>query len=296
MKRTISCLCITLMVAIIITACGGTTKEQREKADQLIESAHKLKNYERMLALADSLEQTGSLSPEKADFWRGYAYDRTKQPEKAIASWQKAMEASVAQDDGDMDTYAKAASRLANLLAIKGDYKGALEMAEPAAKRLETLKRDTTSDYENLILSINLCRVSVGGSDAEIEDGFDQTYERFMENIQKNRSDASYKSAIAGLINIAYFCIQVKKYKYALYYTRNFGELLAEYEQRQGVSADYIDRQLGRYDIYKAMALKGLGQKEEADQVFEAYQETKFSQTPEGQTLADDYRSDGGQY
>ena len=282
------------MMTLLASACGGgSTKEERQRADQLMESTHKSKQYDRMLSLADSLQQSGSLSAVKADYWRGYACDRLKQFDKAEAYWKQTMaEAQQSDSEEDREYFVKAASRLANILCIRGDYEGTLQMAEPVVAELEAEQRDTTSDYENLLVYVNCCRAVMGGSEEEIEDGFDRAYEKHMENIQKNRNDVSYKNAIAGLINIAYYCVKFKKYKYALSYTRHFGDLLAEYEQREGVSADYIDRQLGRYDIYKAMALKGLGRTEEAGQVFQAFQDTRFSKTPEGVALADDFLSE----
>mgnify|MGYP002861109626 CR=1 FL=1 len=194
---------------------------------------------------------------------RTYAYDRLKQTDKAEASWRQAMELTRDAEKGDDDAiYVKSASHLANLLCVNGDYEGTIQLAAPIITRLEEQKRDTTSDYENLLIYVTCCKAAVGGgTDEEIEAGFEEAYARHQEYIKKNRNDTSYKNAIAGLINIAYYCVKFKKYKYALTYTRNFGELLGEYEQREGVSADYIDRQLGRYDIYKAMALQGLGEK-----------------------------------
>ena len=292
MKRNKLWMVAAAALIMMLTACGHVTKEQKEQADQTMEAIRQSKEYDKMLLMADSLESLKWLSAAKAYYWRGYASDRLKDKEKAAEYWTKAMEAAdQSRDKGDQEIYVKAASRLANLLCIKGDYEGTLRVAQPVAKRLEEEKRDTTSDYENLLIYIGCCQAVMGESVQEAENNFDRAYKNHMENIERNHSDEAYKNAIAGLINIAYYCVFAKNYKYALYYTRHFGELLGEYEQRPGVSADYIDRQLGRYDIYKAQALKGLGKLEEAAEVFEAYQETRFSQTPEGQSLAEDYLS-----
>ena len=123
----------------------------------------------------------------------------------------------------------------------------------------------------------------------ESKHGFFRAYNKHLENIKKKRSDAAYKDAIAGLINVAFYCVKAEKYQDALYYTRYFGELLAEYELRPDVNPEYIDRQIGRYDIYKAQALRGLGKKEEAAETFEAFQTTEFSTTAEGLSLAEEY-------
>jgi len=279
------------MTALILAAChNGVSDEEREQAKQMIDQARQQKQYDRILLLSDSLEKIGCLSQARACYWRGYAHDRLKQHEQAESEWRKAIDLALKSEDAkDMDIYARAASYLANLLCVKGDYEGTLRLAEPVVEVLDTLKCDTTSDYENLLIYINCSRAALGGSDKEIEEGFERATDKHLENIKKNRTDASYKNAIAGLINIAYNCVTFKKYKYALSYTRDFGELLAEYEQREGVSAEYVDRQLGRYDIYKAMALAGLGQQKEADEVFKAYLETNYSKTLEGQKMAEDY-------
>ena len=56
--------------ALMITACGDSSqKEQRAKVDQMMEAAHRAKDYEKLLTLSDSLEKAGSLSPVKANAW-----------------------------------------------------------------------------------------------------------------------------------------------------------------------------------------------------------------------------------
>jgi hypothetical protein len=43
--------------------------------------------------------------------------------------------------------------------------------------------------------------------------------------------------------------------------------LLSQYQQRQGTDPGYVDKQLGRFNIYKAIALNGMGKEDEAKQV-----------------------------
>ena len=274
------------VVALMLAACGHHSQE----ADQMMEAAYQSKNYDRLLTLADSLETAGSLSQAKACYWRGYAFDRLKQQEKAEQQWRKAM-ALTEQSGGDDDVavYVKSASRLANLLTIKGDYKGTLQMAVPATERLSELKCDTTSDYVNLLIYVGCCQAALGDSKEASDNTFRLALRKHLENIKRNHSDASYKDAIAGLINVAYYCVKVERYEEALLYTSNFCDLLAEYEQHPDVDADYIDKQVGRYTIYKAQALEGIGQKEEAAQTYAAFLETRFSKTPEGLRLAEEY-------
>ena len=85
-----------------------------------------------------------------------------------------------------------------------------------------------------------------------------------MENIETYHNDVVYKDGITGLINIAYDYIYTKKWAEALAWTTRFGQVLSEYEQRPDADADYIDRQLARFDIYNAISLQGLGKADEA--------------------------------
>ena len=281
------------MAAILATACSnGPSKEQSDKAGRMIQTAHKARNFNRLLTLSDSLEKQGCLTQAEAYYWKGYASDRMKKSRMAEFYWKTALEAaSNSTNKEDLDTYAKTASRLANLLSVRGDYKGALKIALPVAQRLEELKCDTTSDYVNLLIYIGCCQESTGNNESDADDLFKRAYQKHKENISKTHSDAAYKDAIAGLINIAYFYNHIQKYQSALTWTGHFGEMLNEYEQHSDANAEYIDKQLARFDIYQAIALEGLDKKEEAAKVYEAFKATQFSKTPEGKINGNEYLS-----
>ena len=282
---------LIIVAAMLTAACSsGPSKEQSAKAGRMIETAHKARDFNRLLTLSDSLEKQGCLTQAEAYYWKGYASDRMKKNRLAEFYWKTALEAaSNSTNKEDLDTYAKTASRLANLLSVRGDYKGALKIALPAAQRLEELKCDSTSDYVNLLIYIGCCQESNGNNESDADDLFKRAYQKHKDNISKTHSDAAYKDAIAGLINIAYFYNYIKKYQSALTWTGHFGEMLNEYEQHSDANAEYIDKQLARFDIYQAIALEGLDKKEEAAKVYEAFKATLFSKTPEGKINGNDY-------
>ena len=280
-----------MTAAMLTAACSsGPSKEQSAKAERMIETAHKARDFNRLMTLADSLVNQGDLSQADAYYWKGYASDRMKKNRMAEFYWKTALETAGNSDSKeDLDTYAKAASRLANLLSVRGDYEGTLKIGLPAAKRLEELKCDTTSDYMNLLIYIGCCQAEVGNGESDAEDLFKRAYQKHKENIDKTHRDAAYKDAIAGLINIAYFYNFTQNYQAALKWTNLFGEMLNEYEQHSDTNAEYIDKQLARFHIYQAIALQGLGKEEEAAKVYEAFKTTQFSKTPEGKINGNDY-------
>ncbi len=290
MKRHFAIVSLTLAAILLVACNSGSSKEQRQIADQAIESAQREKNYNQLMALADSFERDGSLSAAKAYYWRGYASDRMHKQRMAEFYWKTSLQTAANSDDpDDVDIYGRSATRLANLLTVRGEYENALKGAIPAVERLEKLKCDTTSAYMNLLIYIGCCQMGIGREDENTNERFNLAYEKHLANIEQRHDDASYKDAIAGLINIAYACITTENYSQALKWTDRFGKLLGEYEQRQGINASYTDKQLARFDIYKAIAHERLGQHEKANQVYESFLKTDFSKTPEGRINANEY-------
>ncbi len=273
--------------SFLVLSCGNKPSEEEvAKAEQLIEAAHKAKDYQQLMKLADDFEAKGSLTPAKAYYWRGYASDRTNRRRMAEFYYNTALKAAA---DEDLDIYAKAASHLANLMAIRGDYANGLKLATPVVQKLEEQKCDTTSDYVNLLIYIGCCQAGLGTSGEATTDGFDRAYEKHLDNVKKNRTDEAYKSAFAGLINIAYACNYTGQYREALKWNGHLSELLSEYEQRPGVNPAYVDKQQARHNLYQAQALEGLGNTEEAAKAFDAFRATEYAKTPEGRIMANDY-------
>lgn len=291
MKQKNLWMLIIMMTALFATACGsGERKEQSVEADKLIEKAHKAKDYERLMTLADSLSDEGSLSQAKAYYWLGYASDRLNKKRMAEFYWKASLAAvENTGSEEDMDVYAKSASRLANLLTVRGDYVSALRDAIPVVAKLEEEHCDTISDYVNLLIYIGCCQAGIGESGETTYDGFDRAYQKHLDNISKNHTDAAYKDAFAGLINISYALITIKNYESALQWIERFGRLLTDYEQRPDANTDYMDKQLARFNLYKALAYQGLEKKEDAEQAYEAFQTTQFSKIPEGRIMANEY-------
>mgnify|MGYP002621992686 CR=1 FL=1 len=282
-------LAIWTLLALTIAACGGKSGAGT-KADELIDAAYRAKNYHLLLSLADSMQQTGQLSDVKAYYWQGYASDRLMLYRTAEFYWKSAIAAAENSTDAeDLALYAKSASRLANVLSVRGDYESTLKAAEPVVKRLETLGCDTTSDYTNLLIFVGCCKTRFGLPDSTANRYYDQALDMHEDFINRNHSDEAYKNAIAGVINIAYNCNGTSHYEDALRWTDRFGKLISEYEMRQGQNTDYIDKQWARYDIYRAIALEGLQRHEEADSVYRDYLRTQFAQTPEGHIYGADY-------
>ena len=290
MKQTKLWILLVLMTSLLMVACSEEEKKAKiSEADKLIETTQKSKNYNELMKVVDSLEINGKITSTKACYWRGYACDKMKRQRLAEYYWKASIEAAKESTDGDeMTYYAKSASRLANMLSVRGDYEEGLDITTSVANKLESLDCDSTSDYLNILIYIGCCQEGLGTADGNA-DGFTKAYQRHMENIETYHNDVVYKDGITGLINIAYDYIWAKKWQEALLWTERFGQVLSEYEQRPDADAGYIDRQLARHDIYQAIALEGLNRSEEAAKAYEKFLTTKYSNTPKGRIEANDY-------
>jgi len=289
---------LTVASIFALTACtdGKPSEERHARAIQQIQNAYEDRDYQELLRLADSLCTIGELSEPEAYYWQGYACDRTKQMRMAEFYWKTAVaQTSNSTAPEDLAIYAKSASHLANVLGSRGEYDVVLDIIRPVVERLKEQKCDTMSDYNNLVLMIGLCQSRFGLSRDVANESYEQAYQTHLKNIEEHRSDEAYKNAIAGVVNIAYNCNETQSYKDAIQWIDRYGELIQQYEQRNADPV-YVDRQWARYDIYRAIALDGLGKNDEAAKVYEHYLTTQYSQTPEGRIAVNDYLIAAGQW
>ena len=289
-----------IMAAIVAAvSCGGEGASQAEcdKASAMIDKAYRAKDYPALLVLADSLGNRGVLSEGEAYYWQGYASDRMNRKRTAEFYWKTGMAVTAdSESPEDLGTYARTVCRLVNLLTVRGEFESAMKTAVPATERLERLACDTTSDYTNLLIYIGCCQSRLTTDSKQAELNFERAYDMHLNNIESKNTDEAFKNAIAGVINIAYNQNETGHYDDALKWADRFGKLVSRYEETGAADRDYVDKQWGRYSIYRAMALEGLGRRQEAAAVYDEYMRTAFSRTAEGRLLVNDYLEAAGRW
>ena len=284
-QRTIRLLACFTLVIMLVVACGDRKETGLEKntGNGLVLDAYKHKDYPLLFALADSLAKAGAFSETKANYWRGYASDKMNQKRAAEFYWKRASSETVNfKDPEEIDFYAKSASRLANLKCVKGDYEGTMQVAIPAVEKLEELECDTTSDYINLLIFIGCSQSRFAKTEEGTTKNFERAYQKHLEHISKAQSEEAYKSAIAGIVNIAFNYLSIHRYKESLHWCDRYEELLTKYELLPNANKDYLDKQRARQNIYRATALTNLDQPLESYMAYSAFKNTKFSKSAEG--------------
>ena len=276
---------------LVFTGChNGARKSSSSEATNMINMASKAKDYERVLSLADSLEKAGKISKGESNYWQGYADYQMGEREQAKSFWQEAIKVTEnSTDANDLVYYAKSASYLTSQLCRYAEYAAALYTALPVINRLEKIQCDTTSDYTNLLVFAGCCKTYFDKKDSTATDMLERAYRQHIDRIRQNASKTAYRDAMAGIINIAYIWNYVKGYEEGLTWTERMGDLVKEYKELYSDDKDYVDKQWARFLIFRATSLEGVGRHDEAEKAYEEYRQTRFADTREGWTDANDY-------
>ena len=293
-------LVVTVVAALFLSGCGGNSKERerlRREAEDIVNEAYLNRDYPRIIELADSLKSLGSMSEGKAYYWLGYAYDRLMQKRMAELYWKKGIAAvENSTEVEDVKVYAAIVQRLTVLMNVWGEYEAAQEIALPAIEQLEKLGCDTTGDYANLLIYEGCYQNRFGISEAKANEYLAQGYRLHLDLIQRHPYYMYYRDAIIGLGIVCNAYLDIHKYGKAYIWTERLGELIPGYEKVPDGRPDYAERQWSRYYINSAIALEGLGRKDEAAKAYQLFQETSFSRTAEGKILSSNYLGLAGRW
>lgn len=289
---------VAITVAVALTACGDTAGHKTTaEADSLINAAYELRDYQRLITLADSLRQKGDLADGEAYYWLGYANDRLMRKHLADFYWLTGLEAVEALNDkASINTYAEIASRLTGLRCTIGDYEAAMKVAVKATEKLAAAGADTTSNFTNLLIYIGCCQSRFGLKSNDTYESLEQAYQRHLQNIANRQTPDAYKDAIVGVVNVCYNFLEIRNYALALRWAERYDDLVTQFEATGLARTDYTERQRARCQAYRATALEGLGRSREAAAAYEGFEQSALGQTPEGKYIASDYLAIAGKW
>ena len=293
-------LVLTVAVTLFLSACGGDSKEQqrlRKEAEDIVNEAYEVRDYQRIIELVDSLKQQGSIAEGNACYWLGYAYDRLMQKRMAELYWKKGIAAvENSTEVEDVKVYAAIVQRLSGLLNVWGEYESAQAIVQPAIERMEKLKCDSTSDYANLLIYEGSYQSRFGISEIKADEYLTQGYRLHLDLIKRHQKYVYYRDAIIGLGIICNTYLDLQKYGKAYIWTERLVELIRGYEKVPDGRPGYAEKQWSRYYINSAIALEGLSRKREAAQAYQLFEQTSFSRTAEGSILGSIYLGLAGRW
>ena len=280
---------LLILAAILFTSCEEHQASQHKDiaADSLINSAYRVSDYNLILNLADLHQQAGTLSNQKACYWRGYAYSRQRKMRMAEMEWKTAISLSI-DDEEDLEYYAHSANRLAGLLFLKSDYSEAIRVAVAATTLLKKENYTMNTDYANLLTFIGSCQLKIGHF-GEAAKNYALAWQNYQQITEEDKSIVNYTSSIVGIVNIVDAYIQTAHYHEAIEWINRFDDMLQLCRLHPQAKEEFIDKQTARLNLYRSCALEGLGRKKEAERAYNTALGTQYAKTSDGKLEATSY-------
>ena len=278
-----------ILAAMLFTSCEEHQASQHKDiaADSLINSAYRVRDYNLILNLADLHQQAGTLSNQKACYWRGYAYSRQRKMRMAEMEWKTAISLSI-EDEEDLEYYAHSANRLAGLLFLKSDYSEAIRVAVAATTLLKKKNYTMNTDYANLLTFIGSCQLKIGHF-GEAANNYALAWQHYQQITEEDKSIVNYTSSIVGIVNIVDAYIQTAHYHEAIEWINRFDDMLQLCRLHPQAKEEFIDKQTARLNLYRSCALEGLGRKKEAERAYKTALGTQYAKTSDGKLEATSY-------
>ena len=290
---------VVMAITLIVMMLFSCNKQQREElkashADSLIFAAGALMQYDRLLELVDSFDATGDINKLDAYRWRGAYYYHQNQYRMAEVCFRNALDYEV-KNDFDQLVYNKVVRRLSELLVVRGDYDGALQIAVPAIGRMDNTGIGSDIDYAILYNNIGVCQLNLG-QEKEASESFQKARDKYANRCSTDSTSRGFQEAVLGTVYTSMAYINRRSYEESIYWIDRSEMLLDQYRQRPDARRQYFYEYQGRIEIMRATALQGLGKTKEANEAYQRFQQTGFSQTGIGRIHGNDYLVSAGRY
>ena len=287
-KRSLTWLILLLMI-MVLTSCHETIGHdvKASKADSILFNVGVRMEYDSLLILANAYEEQGLLSALDANRWRGVAYYHQGHYRMSEIYYRKAIECEVKTDE-DQVSYNKCARRLSELLLVKGDYEGSLQVAIPAVKKMDETGIGSDIDYAILLNNIGCCQINLGQDD-EAKESFLTARGHYANRWQSDSTSRGFQEAVLGTVYTSMAYINTRRYAESIYWIDRTEMLLGKYRQKSDARKDYFDEYQGRIEIMRAVAKQGLGKTDEAVEAYKAFLKTNYAKTGPGHINANDY-------
>ena len=276
--------------AMMLDACGESVQEREQDtnhSDSLIFDAGAVKDYDTMLMLTDSFEHNGSISVMDANRWRGAAYYHRGQYRTAEFYFKKVVESEPVTAQ-DQLSYIKAARRLSELLLLKGDFEGSLQVAMPAVAKMGKMGTGSDIDYAILLNNIGCCQINLG-RDAEANASFITARGHYINRWSSDSTGRGFREAVIGTVYTSLAYINTRRYAESIYWIDRTEMLLKKYSEKPDARREYFDEYQGRIEIMRAIAKLGLEKPDSAEEAYKAFLKTDYSKTSNGRIYANEY-------
>ena len=291
----------TAIAALLITGCTEKKSTNlsdipdeivQTQADSIVLAARFTGNFERFLAVTDSLADAGELSQIRADAYRGVAYFQMGQVDKCIEYLRKA----IADDNPpaiDFWDYIHAGTNLIIMLNSQRNYDTAMR----TSLRLINLLKQTNSprragELQTLYLCLGDTQMMLNRLDDAVE-SYNEAYQWVLLT-RNNPTCRPLAASIETLENIA--VTHIKHHLEAGVWVDRMDSLVAVYEVQPKAIAKEVKTFNALVLLHRAQVSQMRGNEAEAASYYAQYDSTEYGSSLEGRINGCDYLVEAHRY
>ena len=275
-----------LAVAAVLSAMLSCDHQQQAaqkqtEADSILRAAIDARDYERMIALCDSLEQTGDISKIRAANNRGSANAQLDKNKLAEDEYKKAL-AETPKNEADSLYFYDSAISLSNLYTLSGNYEAVLQLALPLIEEMKVWAEKKPSDQifeylQELTNCVGYTQLRLG-----MKKEAEKMYELCVSYIQKESSQtrAGIVRKAVAFYNIIISFANVKNYTTAEKFLPPLDSLATDITAVQdSTNEEFVDHTLA-VDYYAHVVIdNALNRPQEATRYLALYRNTNYAKT-----------------
>ena len=279
-------LLLTMMLIGVFAGCDNLRMSQAKGDDDSLRALHndtliwlakKSLNQEVVFTLLDSLERVKAIGPVRSNYERAAICKMLAQHQQS----EKYFRASVSSEikgRREEKAYYKSVYYLANLLQTKHDFEGALRVAVSNIAAMKRSKEVQPTDIGILLGDIGICQLKTS-RDAEADKSFEDSYRYFKKVIDSDTVRINIENVIIISGNTVLFCLDAQKYDAAMKWVNRIDTMLQVYKAHPYADSSAYDFQTARSLNARARILLAQGKQEEAEKMFQKYQQTNSYKT-----------------
>ena len=284
MKKALYLISIGAVLVLTVGCTRHSAKKQGSEADSLILPAQNAGDYRRVIELADSLEQTGNISPFRSAYLRGAAYTLLKEPQQSQDVLEKVLEMTPKNSE-DSTYYIKSVLRMTELCSIAKNYEGLLRLALPSIEWMKDMKgADGSAARAQLHLFVGFAQYALGMKE-EAAQAFDLSYDNWLMTYAEDSAWQNISNTCLTTFNIISPYLEDSDYVHAEPWMHRNDSTFAIVAARKDVPAHVLDQFLSENELVHAHLALAQNRPDEARRAIDNYKKTEYSKTTTGKIL-----------
>ena len=302
MRQALHLIIYIVVMSLMLAGCTGNNRTNlgdipetmvRTHADSIVLATRFTGDFERFLAVTDSLADAGELSQIRADDYRGVAYFQLGQIDKSI----EYLRSAIADDNppaADFWEYIHAGTNLVIILNSQRNYDTAMRVTLRLIDKLKPLDNPLkTGELQTLYLCLGDTKMMLKRCD-EAAESYNEAYQWVLRT-PNNSTCRPLAASFETLENIAVTHINHHLDEAGMWVDR-MDSLLAVYE----VQPNAIDKEVKTFRalvlLHRAQVCQMRGKEAEAARYYAQYDSTDYGSSLEGRINGCDYLVEAHRY